>query len=367
MSIDRPEIFFRLIHPKEKTLGDVILERHFPTAGMRQSNISPNKLASIASKACLIPDLFFSVARFNGRRLLLNFEQTSAVYVQIPASADLEYIMKVYNLLDKNLIPLPTSIIDDGEFLTLFWVLKTPLYRHEFYKVYLLHKAISSVLAVYKSINGHLSVDFTTRLIGTMNSKKNKIVSLARHSGRVLSNDQLESVLFKRFGADEYQELQKHAMIIQELLALFSDRFWTISQRPELFEEWLIYFGASMAFFCEPKQLKTELIALSESLEIKPWIKIKDQYDDLITNIAENSRGGYLHHQGVRLELNRENWLDIISHRLTITQYEIDTLGLYTLGEVNHRNPSFQPALHKVHTIGSNQFVTTEILLMKQA
>ncbi|RLA45865.1 MAG: hypothetical protein DRR06_06305 [Gammaproteobacteria bacterium] len=368
MSIDRPDVFFRSIHPKENTVGNVILERYFPNAGLRQSHISLNKLASIASQAYLVPDIFFSVARFNGQRLLLNFEQTSAVYVQIPVNADPEYIIKVYNLLDKYFIPLPTSIIDDGSLLTLFWVLKNPLYRHEFYKVYLLHKAISRILAIYNnSITGHLSVDFITRLIGTINSQNNKTVSLLRHTGRVLSNEQLENVLLKQFGADEYQKLQKHATIIQELLALFSDRFWTNSGRPELFEEWLIYFGASMSYFCEPKQLKKEMIALAESLEAYPWIKIKHQYDDLTTTIAENSRGGYLNHKGVRLVLNGDNWLDIISNRLNITQSEVDTLGLYILGRINYRNPSFQPALQKVHTIGSNQFVATEVLLMKQA
>lgn len=367
MNFARTEDFFRMFHPKLKGHGSIILERRVGKS-VAQSQISTLDLERISKYACGVKDIYFSTASFAGKSLLLNFARSNCLHLQVPKLEWNTNILVTLRLENKG-IPLPTATIFDGQNFTFLWILDAPIENNEFYIYNLLQKGLFDAVSDFKPTKNNLDIAFLTRMVGSINGKNNKIVGLVNDYGKTYSRSYLEKAILNSIAMPitEYQKIQMQAGVTLELMSLLADRWFTAAQTPEVFNDWIIFFGSSLCNFCTKDQLFQELSAIAESLEAKPWSKIKEKYSKLIISIIQTSKDGYINFEGIHLSINEAGWRDLIKGKLSITDEEITHLHLHVLGNKSNISPHLNLQHKIIHPIGQISFVPVETLFLKCA
>lgn len=369
MNYARTEDFFRMFHPNTTNKGNIVLERKMGKS-FAQSQISTLDLERVSKVACGLEDIYFSTTTFLGRPLLLNFARSNCLHLQIPISTSQKHIHITAKLrLEEKGIPLPTAVIFDGEHYTFLWILETPIEDHEFYIHTMLQQALFEAAIEFNPTERNLETIFLTRMIGSINSKTKQNVGLISDYGRSHSKQYLQQAILntKTIQVTEYQKFQTQAGITLELLSLLGDRWFSASQSPEMFEDWIIFFGSSLCNFCTPTQMFQELSAIAESLENKPWGTIKHLYSDLITSIIKTSKEGYIRYKNIHLSIDGCEWREMIKGKLLISTEEIKHLNLQVLGNQSLISPLLHIQSKSIRAVGNSNFVPIERLLLKVA
>ena len=333
-----------------------------------QSQVSTRDLARISKHACGVEDIFFSTATYLGHPLLLNFSQTNCLHLQIPKN-DLitETLVKIR--LEEKGIPLPTTITFDGENLTFLWILDTPLESSEFHIYTLMQQFLFNVAAEFNPTKNNLDTVFLTRMVGSIN-KKNKINShLITGYGNTYKKEYLVKKILSSnmIPAADFREREIQAGTTLELMALLGSRWFSASQQPELFQDWIIFFGSSLCNFCEPTQLFKELRAIAESLENKNWKDIKKMYAPLINALEHTAKDGYIKIDGMHHTINDPTWRELIQGKLQISDKEISELNLQVIGNKSSISPHLHVQNKNIYPVGHTNFVPIERLLLKAA
>lgn len=365
MNFDRTEEFFRMFHPSSKTRGNIVLERKLGKT-FAQSQISTLDLEKVSRHACGLEDIYFSTASFLGRPLLLNFSNSNCLHLQVPAEDWNTHIILSMRLENKG-IPLPTAIIFDGENYTFLWILSASIENHEFYIYSLLQKCLYSAASEFNPTVRNLDTAFLTRMVGSINGKNKKVTGLINNYGKIYSKSFLEKAILDsaNISIASYRQLEIQAGITLELMSLLGDRWFSISQNPELFNDWLIFFGSSLCNFCTQESLMYELSAIAESLEAESWGKIKHKYNDLMHSIVSTAKEGFVSHDGIHLSINEPNWRDLIKGKLLITDDEMKCLNLQVLGNKSSISPHLHLQNRSFYPVGQTDFVPIERLLLK--
>jgi|GEM_PF-1295713 len=367
MNFSRTEDFFRMFHPSSKGVGNIVLRRKFGKSFV-QSQISTLDLEQVSRHACGLEEIYFSTASFLGQTLLLNFARSNCLHLQVPKTAWNTSILVTLRL-EMCGIPLPTATTFDGENFTLLWILDTPIESNEFHIYAMLQQGLYKVAEEFNPTMNNLDIAFTTRMVGSINGNNKQHVGLVTDYGKTYTRNYLEEAILKaaNITASEYRKMQTQAGTTLELMSLLGERWFSASQYPELFNDWIIFFGSSLCNFCTPNQLFNELCAIAESLEGQPWKKISEKYADLISSVISTARDDYIKFDGIHLSINEANWRDIIKGKLAITPTEQEHLNLQVLGNQSTVSPHLH-LLHKVyHSIGHTEFVPIQRLLMKSA
>ncbi|ARU26172.1 hypothetical protein CBR65_01285 [Cellvibrio sp. PSBB006] len=355
-----------MFHPRDGQAGNLVLHRRRQKSYV-QTQISTIDLAKISRQACGLEEIYFSTAAFSGQPLLLNFSHSNCLHLQVPKVEWNTYILLTLRLENKG-IPLPTATVFDGEKYTLLWILETPIKNHEFYIYTLLQQALHEAAIGFNPEKCNLDIAFLVRMVGSVNRNTRKHVGLVNDYGKVYSRSYLEGAILKskQLTAIEVLNLQTQAGITLELMSLIGDRWFSTAQNPELFYDWLIFFGSSLCNFCTPEQLFKELCAIAESLEANQWKKICEKYLVLIKSIIETARLGYINFEGIHLSINEPNWRDMIKGKLAITSAEQEHLGLQVLGNQSSISPHLHRINKSVHPIGTTEFVPLGRFLLQK-
>lgn len=367
MIIDRTEEFFKAFHSQENDGGSIILERKF-SKGIRRSRITSTDLEKISNSACGLNDIYFSTASFKGRPLTVNFARTNCLHLQVPENNNRTYLDLTTRLANIKGIPFPTLAISDGEFLTLLWMLDAPITSKEFYIYSILQQCLYEIAEEFSPLEHNLEISFLTRVVGSVNSNNRKNVVIARNYGKTHNLQHLKKILLSTttsISASKFNQLQMQAGITLELLSLLDSRWFGTAQHPELFQDWLIFFGASLCNFCTKEQLKNELKAIAESLEAQPWKMIGNDYKNLIESISATAKDGYIDFDGFSYAINYPHWADLIQGRLQISNFETDSLNLQTLSGKSEISPYLHDKIKGTIALGLNDFVPVTRLLLK--
>lgn len=367
MSFDRTEDFFRMFHSEKESRGSIVLERRCSSSSHR-SQVSTKDLARITKNACGVEDIFFSTATYLGHPLLLNFSQTNCIHLQIPKDNLItESLVKIR--LEQLGIPLPTNIIFDGEYLTFLWFLETPIKNNEFYIYTLVEKLLFEIASEFNPTKNNLDPVFLTRVVGSINRKNKTYAHILNDCGKTYKKDYLvKKILNSGFiSGSTYPDLQIQAGTTLELMSLLGSRWFSAAQQPELFQDWIIFFGSSLCNFCTPEQLFRELRAIAESLENKTWKEINKIYTPLISALSDTAKDGYIKIDGMHHSINGPTWRELIQGKLQISKEEILELNLQVLGNRSDVSPHLHDQNKNIYPVGNTSFVSVERLLLKAA
>jgi len=363
MVLDRPDEFSRKLHPSGIHSGQIILERRFQKS-VQQALVTADQLERISkSNACQVANLFCSAASFSGPPLVLNFEQTTAICLQVD-DQDLQTYTKLVMRLAWRNIPTPTLAITDDETLTLLWLLEKPIPSNEFYRFSVLQCQIHAAAVEFNPDPTGRDITSLIRMIGSVNPKTGRNAAIKYLFGKIYDLDRLEGEVLRGVCATKFKRSQQQAGLTLELHALFCNRWWTHSQRPEMFEDWLIFYGAALAEFCSKNQLTLELTAIIESLENNDWKNIKEKYEPLLNSIINTAELGYIKHSGIHLALNSEHWTDLVRGKLEISNQEIAELNLRLLSGTSTFSPLTNLTKKTSPPVGRDTFVPLGRLLM---
>jgi hypothetical protein len=365
MNFARTEDFFRMFHPRVKGPGNIVLRRKIGRSKI-ESQISTADLERISRHACGLEDLYFSTATFSGKPLLLNFSRSNCLHLQVPKTVWNTNILLTLRL-EMHGIPLPTATTFDGENFTLLWVLDTPIENNEFHIYTMLQQGLYEIAKEFNPSINNLDVAFTTRMVGSINGNNKQHVGLVSDYGKTYSRRYLEDAIFKSMTASDYRKMQVQAGTTLEMMSLLGERWFSASRYPELFNDWIIFFGSSLCNFCTPDQLFNELCAIAESLEGQSWKKISEKYIELINSVIGTAKDGYIKFDGVHLSINEENWRDLIKGKLCITSTEQEHLNLQVLGNQSTVSPHLHLINKVYYPFGHTEFVPIERLLLKSA
>lgn len=367
MIIDRTEHFFKAFHPQGEGGGNIILERKF-SKGVKRSRITSSDLEQISKSACGLNDIYFSTASFKGRPLTVNFAKTNCLHLQVPENNNRTYLDLTNRLANVKGIPFPTLAISDGEFLTLLWMLDKPITSKEFYIYSILQQCLYEIAEEFSPLERNLEISFLTRVVGSINSNNGSNVFISRNFGKTHNLHHLKKILLSTttsISVNKFNQLQMQAGITLELLSLLDSRWFSTAQHPELFQDWLIFFGTSLCNFCTKEQLKNELKAIAESLEAKPWKIIGHDYKNIISSISATAKDGYIDFEGFSHAINHPHWVELIQGRLQISKFEIDSLNLQTLSGSSEISPYLHDKMKGTIALGENDFVPVARLLLK--
>lgn len=358
--IARPEVFIRALHP-ESAAGTLILERRLQRARYH-SRVSPRDAEKIARLSWKVPDVSFSPASFYGLPLLTNFAGARCIHLCLPYTPKARW--DLYDLLDKRHIPHPTAFVTSGTKLFFFWILEDIIPSTDFYRVYLLQHALMQLAHELDPIVSSLDVASLVPLIGTIQPDTQGFVSLAAYTGELLNNQLAEQILPREAGHEKLSDLRQHSRAIHELLALLNDRLMI---RQPVVEDWLIFFGVSLCFFCTRHQLIRELQAIAISLEGRQWQYISDRYEPLVEDIARTATNGYIVHRGLYLPVDKPDWFSLVAGALDVTADEIERLGLRVLcGDTEEFCAISAPNEEHIRPVGDMKFVPVERLFFKE-
>jgi hypothetical protein len=367
MKFDRTEDFFRLFHSESEHTGSIVLERRCGSSP-RQSQVCTHDLARITKSACGVEDIYFSTATYLGHPLLLNFSQTNCIHLQIPKS-DLitESLVKIR--LEARGIPLPTNIVFDGQFLTFLWFLESPIKNNEFYLYTLIEKLLFEIASGFNPTKSNLDPVFLTRVVGSINRKNKTYAHILSDYGKTYKKDYLVKKILGSglISASVFPELQIRAGTTLELMSLLGSRWFSAAQFPELFHDWIIFFGASLCNFCTSEQLFRELRAIAESLENRAWKDIKKSYTPLIGALSQTAKDGYINIDGMHHSINGPTWRELILGKLQISANEISELNLQVLGNKSNVSPLLHEQNKSIYAVGHVNFIPIERLLMRAA
>lgn len=362
--IDRPDVFLKEVHPKD-IAGSIILERKFKRA-KKYSRVSPSEGEKIARLSYHVPDIYFSVASYFGQPLLTNFANSRCLVAQFTVSKNTT-ITNIYATLDRKNFPLPTVVVTNGQILTCFWMLESSIGNNEFHKVFLLQHGLYKLLKQYNPSKKMLAADYLVPLPGTVNSKTGTNVCVIRHTGQYVNNELAEKVLLQSYSKNDCDKLELHSKAIHDLHALLGHRFlsWNLVNSCE---DWLLFFGASLCYFCTGEQLKKELKAIAESLENKKWHLIKNKYSTLIDDLIRDGKSGFVVHDNIRIPTNSVDWFVLVAGKLGVEFDEVMDLGLNVITGSHIMNIHITPKLPglQLHPVGKIQFIPVERLTLKE-
>jgi hypothetical protein len=365
MNFARTEDFFRMFHPRVKGSGNIVLQRKIGRSKV-ESQISTVDLEKVSRHACGLEDIYFSTAAFSGKTLLLNFSRSNCLHLQVPKTVWNTNILLTLRL-EMHGVPLPTATTFDGETFTLLWILDTPIENNEFHIYTMLQQGLYETAKEFNPSISNLDIAFTTRMVGSINGNNKQHVGLVNDYGKTYSRRYLEDAILKSMTASEYRKMQVQAGTTLELMSLLGARWFSASQHPELFNDWIIFFGSSLCNFCTPDKLFNELCAIAESLEGQQWKKISEKYNELINSVISTAKDGYIKFDGVHLSINEENWRDLIKGKLCITSEEQKHLNLQVLGNQSTVSPHLHLTNKVYYPFGHTEFVPIERLLLKSA
>jgi hypothetical protein len=367
MSFDRTENFYRMFHSENELSGSIVLERKCGSSP-RWSQVCTKDLARITKSACGVEDIYFSTATYLGHPLLLNFSQTNCIHLQIPKSELItESLVKIR--LENRGIPLPTNIVFDGQYLTFFWFLETPIKSNEFYLYTLVEKQLFEIAREFNPTKSNLDPVFLTRVVGSINRKNKTHSHILSDCGKSYKKDYLISKILSSglISGSTYPELQIQAGTTLELMSLLGSRWFSAAQFPELFHDWIIFFGSSLCNFCTPEQLFRELRAIAESLENKTWREINKIYTPLINALSQTAKDGYIRMDDMHYSINGPTWRELIQGKLQISTSEIMELNLQVLGNRSNVSPHLHEQNKSIYPVGHANFIPVERLLLKAA
>lgn len=324
------DVFLRAIHPSV-CRGGVVLEGPVKKKSS-ESMVSSEQLSRLVKQACIQKDLLFSPGRFYGRTLLLNFAGTNALFSAVPINHRQYDIQLINNRLEAANIPAATIVLNTGTQYYFIWIIDEAIRQDEFYKGYLFQSKVFHVLEKNEFSPAPVNLELVSKIPvpGSINSLTNEHVSLEpTFSGSIINKEMIDSVIFSGVDIAEKRRITSHARVLQESLALFDSRVLMISSRPDLFEDWIFFIGCSLRLFCSEKQLEKELSAVVIALEGISWEKCKEKYADLIKGIASGADDLNVRYKNQHFNLS--TWANFIYGRLSVTEEEIDRLGLYYL------------------------------------
>jgi len=330
-SLDKPEVFLNYLH--ERNSGGLIVFGNRNLSSRNVAKVPAHALSKIVRQAAHLPDIFFSITNYSGLPLILNFNQTRSVFVSIPISNKniAEFTQDLYRYMSTLDIPPPNVIHTDGEQATLLWLLSTPILKHDVYKFCIYQLILFNLFREIGASPTTLNITTLIRCIGTKNTINDCFARTVYFKPETIRQERMELALLKNFNANEYKKLEKHAEMLYEIQMLWHHQTLSLPLRPDLYNDWIIFHGAELCYFCDELQLKKELIAIAESLEGLRWNKISDKYTQLIGCINETARQGIIDINGCAVHTNDPSWKAFIIKRLDITDKETQQLGLNQL------------------------------------
>jgi len=341
----RPEIFFRSAHPKN-TRGRVVLQRHLGTNTVNSFLVDTKQLEKIARTIIGTPEIFFSTASFLGTQLILNFDRTFCLHLQIPIKNDFTQLDVTDHLGSKG-IPAYSATISDPKFLTMLWFLDKPFLLHEFHTYHMLQRYIYNAAHEFGPTKKNLDLTFLTRFPGTKTKQNDWIY--VRPTGKIHNKHHLEQVLLNNNTARDYKNAQHKAGIFLELRSLLHELWWGSGIPESLRSDWLIFFASSLGYFCTPEQLFKELVAIAESLSNTQWKNISEEYQPLITSLSETAHQGYVSYDNIKLSTDYPEWATLIGGKIAsknlLQELNLDvllgkdTLSPYLAKQDRIRNP----------------------------
>ncbi len=313
--------------------------------------------AKIANMSQTVPGIKFTPASYRGKPLLSNFESTKCLFLTTDGSLDTRE--KLFNHANSKGFPIPTIVTSDNEQQTFYWILTRPIGASNFWKVFLLQRGLSKFFSATKPVSDCMRAGAMTSVVGSVNPETNRIVGIPAYSGEELDNNKAESILTSLFGAGGVPTLERSAVLLQDLLALFHDRILcqTFTDAPQI---WLEAFGASMGMFCDEKDLVKELKAVLCTLTNNKQSVIKNNFCGDVQQIAKLSTSGDIP--------NTEEWCNEISENLRVSGDEVNRLGLRILGFRHHGGYNLKVLDDsKLNAIGVEKFVPLERFFLKTA
>lgn len=365
MLIHRPEELLDLFHSGEQSSGRVVMYRKV-NGIIRKMQIPANLMRSLAKKVHDLPDISFSSVRFSGQPLLLNLHDIPCITISIPKQDKHTQVTAVLRM-GRAGIPEPTATIDDGRLLHFLWALEKPIPRMQFYRISIIKLSFFNALKELQPIANSLNVSTQVPLTGSRNTQTQTLVGACSACGKVYPSRRLEEAALKLVDGLTPARLQSSAGRLLELQALFNSRWWSISMRPELFEDWLLFFGSVLAPFCTPVQLEMELRALAESMEVAPWQKISNKYQRLIHEIAKTGTQDYILIDGSHYSLADTPWNDWIIGRLHVSPDEIEDLRMFQIGKNHHYSPYFHEIASGWLAVGNDDFISETAFCLRSA
>jgi len=323
------DVFLKAVHPADSK-GGVVLEGPVKKR-INKSVVSAKQLARLVKHVCIQKDIVFTPSRFYGNTLLLNFAGTNALFSSIAIDRRFFDIQLINSCLAAANIPGATLVLNTGVQYHLIWILDEEIPQSEFYKIYFFQSKLFYILkeSGFSPDPSSLEIVSKVPVPGSINSVTNQHVSLVPTFSSLMTKKALDSVVFSGVDAIEQRRITSHARVLQELLALFDSRVLMISSRPDLFDDWIFFIGCSLRLFCSEKQLEKELSAVVIALEGLNWEKCKEKYVGLIKGIASGTDDLKIKYKNQHFNLS--TWANFIYGRLSVTEEEIDRLGLYYL------------------------------------
>jgi len=293
------------------------------------------QLEWFARRAYGLPQLFFSVASYKGRPLLLNFEKSNCLYAQVCVRDDewkreSDLILKLGAEITSCGLPLPTLFLNNGEHIDLLWHLEDPYRFDNAARFILSQKQMFRVLAAAGiSVSPNtLSPSSLIQMVGTRNRRSKKIAMPIRYLSDPIKRARMEASLLEGVSVIEFERAQAGAEIFLELQAVFRRRVLSIAIDHQVNIDWLIFFGAALGGLCTVEQIRLELRALAESLENKKWHYISPEYHSTIEQVSDSAVSGLIGINGQMMDANSSNWWTMVAGFLQITCEEAASLGL---------------------------------------
>lgn len=361
-----PKDFFRLIHPCGGSVGSVVVERRIHTR-TNSALVSQRDLERIARVGYDVEGLSFSSASYHGYRFLLNLASLRCLSIKIHPERPSAWLA-ILKVCEEAQILTPSAVIETGDSLVLIWLLDRPYQSWEFHLAYLYQRALNKIFSPHFRCNEYIEAAPTIPLVGSLDPISKQHITIIRGTGRSYSRHAIEDELTSYLDPKDFRQAYRHGGTIRELQALLSSRFMSLSLALERYDDWLVFFGASLRFFASPMETQKELRALAVSLEASYWSDIKDKYEHLIASLGEGAQKtpDWFMHDGSTHSVGHPAWFDLIKHRLEITDQEIQELGLHVLAGTSDTSPLLSASRAHIMAVGNDEsYRSIEALLLK--
>jgi len=368
--IDNPRVFYETIHPRQAS-GWIVVRRKLPGKRRTEARIPANQMATLANSAVGLPDLSFSAANFYGRPLLLNFAETRCLYAHIATSdgSTSDFIYDTYSYLASLGLPLPNTIIQHPRSAVLLWVVDKPYRSQDIPKLALVQQTLRHLLIGFGAQQETNEITSLLPLPGTQAGLSGLFTTISAYKPEPVTRGRLENAVLETVPASSLEHMHFRGSVLTELQLLWHNRSLDMHMEHKRHIDWLIFFGASLAMFCSPKQLRAELIAVAESLTGHYWKDIAADYKALIDPISSTASEGLIEIDGHQLSVNYPGWEQMIAGRLEVSSTESRDLGLRVLTDATNgasfTNIHYLPQSPTV--FGADTFVPLRRLLLRNA
>lgn len=369
-NINDPDGFLRFIHPDEK--GNIIVQRNFAKKKLI-SRTSAKILEPAARSAVGEKDIFMSISSFTGRPLLLNFQRTNCLYIQVKSHKEDE--SKTYMSICKHLsdrgIPLPNIVLSDGERLDILWHLSEPFTRKEVFDFIACQNQLYNILSEskFKIVKESNSPSHLIRLIGTVNSRTGYNACVIRLWQDPIPNERILSALYESVTKRDFDIIQKSAYELIDMELLFREKVFEIKSSPKTYSDWVMFFAAPLGKLCTEKQLREELKALAESLENTKWELVTSEMKALVSDLSKSASSRLITIGGSNFDTTTSHWRHMAANLLNVNDNDVQTYGLSQIipetSKPKHKIINVVPEVSQM-PFGNQELVPLNRLLLKK-